>query len=156
MMDILKKYRGQLFILITMSSIVITSLFCNVDIKYTIALILLVNQSYDRDSGWHCKSLKVCFVISSVLFTLFSYLSSIITISPLFALIGLTLLDYSKIKQHTTLIIVFVLGISNVEHSWLINSCFFSIVLSYILSGTNEFTIRLLSKIDNALCRILK
>lgn len=155
-MDILKKYRGQLFILITMSSIVITSLFCNVDIKYTIALILLVNQSYDRDNGWHCKSLKVCFVISTVLFTLFSYLSSVITISPLFALCGLTLLDYSKIKQHTTLIVVFVLAISNVEYSWLINSCFFSIVLSYILSGTNEFTIRLFSKIDNALCRILK
>lgn len=155
-MDILKKYRGQLFILVTMSSIVATSLFCGVNIKYAIALILLVNQSYDRDGGWHCKSLKVCFVISTILFTLFIYLSSVIQVSIVLTLIALTMLDYPKIKQHSTIIIVFMLSIVNAEYSWLSSSCLFSIILSYLLSGSNKIFINLITKVDNALYRILK
>jgi hypothetical protein len=155
-MDILKKYRGQLFILVTMSSIVLTTLFCGVNIKYTIALILLTNQAFSRDVGWHSKSLSHCWVLSLILFTLFSYLSSIIIVSPIVVIIAMTMLDYDKIRQHTILIIIFVLGISNVEYSWLMSSCLFSIILSYLLSGSNKIVIGMISKVDNALYKILK
>lgn len=151
------KHRGLLFITITMSSIlIISSVFCNVDIKYVLSLIFLVNQGYFRDKGWHSDSLFSCLIISTTLFSLFAYLSSIFMISPVLTIMIFMLLDYKNIDQHTSWILVFMLGTSSPEFHWIYSSCFFSIILSYLISGKNSSVTNIIIGIDNLIRRLFK
>lgn len=153
--DIRLEIKSVLFFLITTLSIILFSLLIGVDIKVSLMVIFLCNRIYSRGDGYHSSNLVICYLTSTILFTLFSWLSVSITITPLILLCGIILIDHDRIEQVGSLVCTVFIGVSLPEYSWLISTMFFSIILAWCTNGKSIFT-KFLSITDEVLSRIIK
>lgn len=153
--DIRLEIKSVLFFLLTTLSIAICSYLVGVNIEVSLMIIFLTNRIYSRMDGFHNSSLKLCWIISTLSFTLFGYLSTQIVITPLILLCAIILVDYERIEQVGSLICVVFIGVTLPEYSWLISTTFFSIVLAWCVNGKSIVS-KFLQVIDTKLSKIIK